>query len=280
MRILKTIAETRKELAQFRNKSIGLVPTMGFFHEGHLSLMEQARQECDIVVVSLFVNPTQFGQGEDFEQYPRDELRDAELAQSTGIDYIFQPSVKEMYPESFNTTVVPGSTLTDKMCGSSRSGHFEGVATVVTKLFNIIQPERAYFGQKDAQQLVVIKSFVRDLNLPIEIIGMPIIREEDGLAKSSRNIYLSHKEREQALGLYRAICLGEGLVKGGLLKRSDLIRKVKEYLLSQPGLEVDYFEAVQAEDLSAPNILKGKIILAGAVKVGSTRLIDNKLLEV
>ncbi len=280
MRILKTITETREELAKFKNKSIGLVPTMGFFHEGHLSLMKQARQECDIVVVSLFVNPTQFGQGEDFEQYPRDELRDAELAQSNGVDYIFQPSVKEMYQESFNTAVVLGRTLTDKMCGSSRPGHFQGVATVVTKLFNIIQPEKAYFGQKDAQQLVVIKSFVRDLNLPIEIIGMPIIREEDGLAKSSRNIYLSHKEREQALGLYRALCLGEDLIQGGLLNRSELIGRVKDFLLNQPGLEVDYFEAVQAEDLSAPDILKGKIIIAGAVRAGSTRLIDNILVEV
>lgn len=280
MKILRSVSEVREELAGYRNKTVGLVPTMGYFHDGHLSLMRQARVECDVVVVSLFVNPTQFGAGEDYDKYPRDEKRDAELAGEVGVDYIFAPPVEEMYPEGFGTFVEPPQELSNKMCGVSRPGHFRGVATVVTKLLNIVQPDKAYFGQKDAQQLVIIKSIVRDLNIPVEIVGMPIVRERDGLAMSSRNTYLSKQERKQALALYETLCLGKKLIAQGSRDASALKKQLVANLSRKPGVEIDYLEIVRAEDLKPVERLGGKILLAGAIRVGDTRLIDNMILEV
>ncbi|MBO8169762.1 MAG: pantoate--beta-alanine ligase [Thermoanaerobacteraceae bacterium] len=280
MKILRSVSEVREELAGYRNKTVGLVPTMGYFHDGHLSLMRQARAECDVVVVSLFVNPTQFGVGEDYDKYPRDEKRDAELAGEVGVDYIFAPPVEEMYSEGFGTFVEPSQELSNKMCGVSRPGHFRGVATVVTKLLNIVQPDKAYFGQKDAQQLVIIKSIVRDLNIPVEIVGMPIVRERDGLAMSSRNTYLSKQERKQALALYETLCLGKKLIAQGSRDASALKKQLVANLSRKPGVEIDYLEIVRAEDLKPVERLGGKILLAGAIRVGDTRLIDNMILEV
>ncbi len=281
MKVIRTVGEIREALAPCRHtKTIGLVPTMGYFHAGHISLMARARKECDIVVTSLFVNPTQFGEGEDFEQYPRDEGRDFKIAREAGVDIIFAPQTGEIYSRDFGFYVQPAKELTDKMCGVSRPGHFQGVATVVTKLFNIVQPHKAYFGQKDVQQLVIIKKMVRDLNQPVEIVRMPIVREADGLAMSSRNVYLNPEERRQALALYNTLRYGQSLVAKGLRNSEELKREMEHYLRKKPGVKLDYLEVVRLENLQTPEVLKGSIILAGALWVGKTRLIDNIIMEV
>ena len=283
MRTVKTKSELREALAASRRegKRIGLVPTMGFFHEGHLSLMRAARRECDVVVVSLFVNPTQFGPTEDLDSYPRDEDRDAELAALEGVDLLWTPAAAELYPDDFATAVEVDVTLTGVLDGDpSRRGpsHFRGVTTVVAKLFNCVQPDVAYFGQKDAQQAVVIERMVRDLDFPVEIKVQPIVREGDGLAMSSRNAYLDPEQRDRAAALSRALVAAEQAVAGGERSTDALVATVTEELRNA-GIDPEYVEARDAEDLTPVARLNGRpVLMAVAARVGRARLIDNVLL--
>ena len=277
MKIVEKVKEMQAiSLAEKRvGKRVGFVPTMGYLHEGHLSLVRRARRENDVVVVSIFVNPTQFGPNEDFERYPRDLKRDAELLKREGVDYLFHPKAEEMYPPGYSTFVeVEG--LTETLCGAKRPGHFRGVATIVTKLLNIVQPDRAYFGEKDFQQLQVIKRLVRDLNIPVEVVGCPIVREKDGLALSSRNTYLSSEERESALALYRGLKLAKELFESGERNAERIKREVERLILSHPKVsKVDYVEIVDSETLKPVKEVKEGDTIALAVFVGKTRLIDN-----
>ena len=274
MKTIRNVADLRSELAG--RKDVALVPTMGFLHEGHLSLIRSARDECDVVVVSLFVNPKQFAEGEDLEAYPRDEARDAALAEESGADILFAPAHEEVYPAGFATTVeVTG--LTDVLCGAARPGHFAGVTTVVTKLFNMVRPDVAYFGQKDAQQALVIRKLVRDLDMPVRIEICPTVREPDGLALSSRNAYLSEEERAQALGLSRALRTAEAAVARGVLD-ADAVLATARAELDAAGVEPEYLELRSAEDLSPVDRVNGSALLAVAARVGQARLIDNTIL--
>lgn len=277
MRVVRSVKEMQAiSRSLFKTgREVGFVPTMGYLHEGHLSLVRRARSENDVVVVSIFVNPTQFGPNEDYERYPRDEKRDRKLLEEEGVDYLFIPSVSEMYPEGYSTFVeVLG--LTEGLCGAKRPGHFRGVATVVTKLLNIVFPTRAYFGEKDYQQLQVIKRLVRDLNIPVEVVGCPIVREEDGLAMSSRNTYLSPEERESALSLYKGLELAEELFESGERNPEVIKKRVEEFILSHPKVEkIDYVEIVDPENLKPVKEVKKRDVIALAVFVGKTRLIDN-----
>nr|WP_281347289.1 pantoate--beta-alanine ligase [Thermosulfuriphilus ammonigenes] len=260
-------------------QKIAFVPTMGYFHEGHLSLMRLARKKGDRLVVSVFVNPTQFGPQEDFEKYPRDKKRDIELAKKEGVDVLFCPSKEEMYPPEYQT-YVEVTELSRPLCGESRPGHFRGVATVVLKLFNIIRPHLAVFGEKDYQQLLVIKKVVQDLNLSVEIVSHPIVREIDGLAMSSRNVYLSSEERKSALSLFKSLKLAQELVKKGE-RNSDKIRKiVRDFILSHPYTKIDYIELRDPKNLIEKKEISGPTLLAIAIFVGQTRLIDNIILEI
>jgi pantoate--beta-alanine ligase len=280
MRTLRTIAELRAALAQPRREGsrIGLVPTMGAFHEGHLSLMRRARAECDAVVVSLFVNPAQFNEANDLAAYPRDEGRDAALAAEAGVDYLFAPAVEEVYPAGFATTVSPGG-LTDLLEGAQRGrAHFEGVATVVTKLFNMVCPDVAYFGQKDAQQAAVIRQLVRDLDMQVQIDVCPIIREPDGLAMSSRNVRLSPAEREQATALSRALGLAAELVDAGETD-AEVIAAAARAELDGAGVLTEYFQIVSGETFVPITTIEGSALAVVAARVGSTRLIDNQPLS-
>ena len=282
MRTLRTVAELREALSTERSagRSIALVPTMGYFHEGHLSLMRQARQQSDVVVVSLFVNPAQFGPGEDLDTYPRDEERDAELAAAEGVDYLFAPAPEEVYPPGFDTTVAVGG-LTEVLDGDPAGRgpeHFAGVTTVVTKLLNMVQPDAAYFGQKDAQQAVVIRKLVRDLDIPVRIEVGPTVRDSDGLALSSRNAYLSAEERGRALALSRALRAAEGTVALGELDAAAVLAAARQELDSA-GLEPEYLELRSAEDLSPVERVNGSTLLAVAARVGRARLIDNTILN-
>lgn len=281
MEIITGVQEMQSLTRKWRQegKSIGFVPTMGYLHEGHLTLMRRARVENEIVVASIFVNPLQFGAGEDYEEYPRDLERDAPLAAGAGVDYLFVPSVREIYPRGYQT-FVEVTEVTRGLCGASRPGHFRGVTTVVLKLFNIVKPDRAYFGWKDAQQVQVIRRMAVDLNLEVEIIPVPIVREADGLALSSRNVYLSPEEREAALVLSRGLKRAQELVAGGE-RRPDVIKAaVKELLMAEPLASIDYVELVALPDLTPLNELRGQALLALAVRIGKTRLIDNTILEV
>ena len=260
------------------NKTIGFVPTMGFLHEGHLSLVRRAREENDIVVVSIFVNPTQFGPNEDYESYPRDFERDVKLLKELNVDVVFYPSVEEMYPKDFST-YVEETKLSRYLCGKSRPGHFRGVCTIVTKLFNIVRPTRAYFGQKDAQQFRVIKRMVRDLNMDVELVECPIVREHDGLAMSSRNIYLSDDERAQALALYNSLKLAENLIKNGERDAEVVKNAMKEFLSRYDKVKIDYVEIVDEETLEPVKHIEGKVIVAIACWVGKARLIDNVIVQ-
>lgn len=260
-------------------KRIGFVPTMGYLHEGHLTLMRRAREENDIVVASIFVNPLQFGVGEDYEEYPRDLDRDAPLAEGAGVDYLFVPSVKEMYPRGYQT-FVEVTEVTRGLCGASRPGHFRGVTTVVLKLFNLVKPDRAYFGWKDAQQVQVIRRMVTDLNLDIEIIPVPIVREADGLALSSRNVYLSPPEREAALVLSRSLERARDRVAAGERRPEAIKAEVRAMIEAEPLARIDYVELVDLPDLNPMEELRGQALLALAVRIGKTRLIDNTILEV
>ena len=271
MRTVRTVAELREVLPG--RTGVGLVPTMGYLHEGHLSLIRRARTECATVVVSLFVNPKQFGPGEDLDAYPRDEERDAALAAEAGADILFAPPGEEVYPPGFATTVEVAG-LTDVMCGSARPGHFAGVTTVVAKLFNMVEPEAAYFGQKDAQQALVIRKLVADLNMPVRVVVCPTVREPDGLAMSSRNAYLSPDERERALGLSRALrAAEEAAARGG-----DVLAAAREQL-EEAGLEPEYLELRSAQDLAPVERVNGSTLLAVAAQVGRARLIDNTILR-
>ncbi|MHB0913212.1 MAG: pantoate--beta-alanine ligase [Armatimonadota bacterium] len=271
MLIARTIEETRRHLAG--RGSIGFVPTMGALHEGHLTLMRRAAEENDIAVASIFVNPTQFGPSEDFAAYPRDLTRDAAFAESTGVQLIFNPSVDEIYPEGYNTYIeVEG--LTEGLCGAHRPGHFRGVATVVLKLLNIVQPTRAYFGEKDYQQLAVIRRMVKDLAVPVEIVGVPIVREADGLAMSSRNAYLSPEEREAATVLHKALRYADELD----LPPREIEKQVAEFIAQEPLAQVEYVSLVHPETLAPAEESRGAV-LALAVRIGKARLIDNARLR-
>lgn len=280
MLLINKVSEIREHVknAKKEGKKVGLVPTMGFFHDGHLELMRQARKECDVVIVSIFVNPTQFGPGEDYEDYPRDIERDMQLAEEVGVDVIFNPSVEEMYPDGFSTYVeVKG--ITGKLCGRSRPGHFKGVATIVTKLFNSVQPDVAFFGQKDAQQVLVIQKMVKELNIDVEIRTVPIVREEDGIAMSSRNLYLNDEERKAARILYRSIQKAQQKVQEGERDVNRLKGAVIDMISSEPLAKIDYVELLTYPELEEKDVLEGKMLLALAVKIGKARLIDNAILE-
>lgn len=276
MKVTGKIHEIREEIKGWKKAglTVGFVPTMGYLHEGHASLMKEAKKQCDKVVVSIFVNPMQFGVNEDLDSYPRDLEVDKVLCQQVGVDLIFHPQVEEMYAEGF-CSFVDMDGLTKELCGKSRPIHFRGVCTVVNKLFNIVQPNKAFFGQKDAQQLAVICRMVKDLNMDIEVIGCPIIREEDGLAKSSRNTYLNEEERKAALILSKTIFMGEELVRKGERSSIKLLSLMREMLASEPMAEIDYVEAVSMDTIEKIQILEGNVLVAIAVKIGRTRLIDN-----
>ncbi|MBU1006434.1 MAG: pantoate--beta-alanine ligase [Candidatus Omnitrophica bacterium] len=260
-----------------QGKGVGFVPTMGYLHEGHLSLTRKAKKDTDYVVVSIFVNPIQFGAGEDLKKYPRDLRRDLSLCRNNGVDAVFVPASKTMYKPGFSTYVnVEG--LTDGLCGASRPGHFKGVTTVVAKLLNIVNPDTAYFGQKDAQQAIVIKQMAADLDMPIKIKIMPIIREKDGLAMSSRNVYLSPLERKEALSLYRSLRTVKGLWKRGEKNTEKLARKMRDVILKEKHAEIDYVSIVDMKALKPIKRISGKALAAVAAKIGKTRLIDNIIL--
>lgn len=280
MNVVKTVAEVRAQVKEWKRAglSVGLVPTMGFLHEGHASLMKKAVEQNDKVVVSDFVNPTQFGPTEDLEAYPRDMQRDSVLCEEMGVDLIFHPEVSEMYAND-SCTFVDMNGLTNQLCGKSRPIHFSGVCTVVSKLFNIVNPDRAYFGQKDAQQLAVIKRMVRDLNFDIEIVGCPIVREADGLAKSSRNTYLNAEERKAALVLSRAVVLGRQIAESGEMDAGKLVAAMKELIEAEPLAKIDYVEAVNGISMEPVETLQAPVLVAMAVYVGKTRLIDNFMIE-
>lgn len=281
MRVITTIKEMQHTmlLAKKGGQSIGYVPTMGFLHEGHLSLMEKAREENDIVVISIFVNPLQFGPTEDLSSYPRDFERDKELALNQQVDYIFYPSVKEMYPHSSSVTVKVNER-TDVLCGKSRPGHFDGVATVLTKLFQIVQPEKAYFGTKDAQQVAVVEGLVNDLHFPVEIIAVETVREEDGLAKSSRNVNLLLEEREQAPNLYQSLLRAKEMILNGERNPQKVVSFITEMITEKTDGKIDYIEIYSYPMLKELTELHGKFIIALAVKFSKARLIDNIILEI
>ncbi len=279
--IIETISALREYLDEQRSqgKSIGFVPTMGFLHEGHLSLIRYAKADNDIVVVSDFVNPTQFAPGEDFESYPRDIERDTELAVGAGADVIFYPSVQEMYPEGSSTFVEVEDGITRILCGQSRPTHFRGVTTVVNMLFNIVQPHRAYFGQKDAQQAAVLIKMVRDTHMPLELIVCPIVREEDGLAMSSRNSYLNAEERKQAVVLSQALQLSAAAFAEGEREVKKLIEIIKNKIKEMPLAEIDYVSIHDYPSLKQTAKVDAEALAAVAVKFGKTRLIDNIILK-
>lgn len=274
MQVTKTVKETREIVKAWKKEglTVGLVPTMGFLHEGHASLIKRAREENDRVVVSVFVNPTQFGPNEDLEAYPRDFERDSTLCESIGADLIFHPEPEDMYDSP--CAYVSIEKLSDNLCGKTRPIHFRGVCTVVSKLFNIVSPDRAYFGQKDAQQLAIIKKMVKDLNFDIEIVGCPIIREEDGLAKSSRNTYLNTEERKAALCLSKSVAKGQEIIREGM-SADELLKEMKMVIEAEPMAVIDYVSAVDALTMEHVDIIDRPVLVAMAVYIGKTRLIDN-----
>lgn len=255
-------------------KSIGFVPTMGYLHDGHMSLVKVAKKHTDVVVMSIFINPLQFGPKEDFEKYPRDLRHDEELAREAGVDVIFYPSLKDMYPEGY-ATYVTVEKLTDTLCGESRPGHFKGVATVVTKLFNIVKPNVAYFGQKDMQQALIMKKMVADLNMDVDVKIMPIMREKDGLAMSSRNMYLSEAERKDAIILYQSLKLAENMAKQGERDARKILKAMEDMIKQKPAAKIDYIKAVDTKELRDAKHVSGEVMIALAVFFGHTRLIDN-----
>lgn len=282
MIVIEQISELRKHLDALRaqGKSVGLVPTMGYLHAGHRSLMQAARAAHDVVVVSIFVNPLQFGSGEDIDRYPRDPMGDELAASQEGVDIMFAPSVAEMYPNGEPLVTVNVESLSAGLCGASRSGHFNGVATVVLKLFSIVGPCVSYFGRKDFQQLAVIRRMVDDLNLPVEVVGCPLVREPDGVAMSSRNSYLSAPEREAARVLSRALRAGAEAVTGGERDPATLRRLVGNCILTSEAVRLEYVEVVRSGDLGPLERLDGEVLVALAAHVGTTRLIDNMILTI
>ncbi|MBN6188638.1 pantoate--beta-alanine ligase [Aneurinibacillus sp. BA2021] len=277
MRTVSSIQELRSLLKEFRTKKIGFVPTMGYLHEGHLSLVDKAKEMSDVVVMSIFVNPLQFGPNEDLDSYPRDLERDSRLAAARGVDILFFPSVEEMYPPG-SKTMVAVRDITDALCGASRPGHFDGVSTVVTKLFNIVQPDYAFFGMKDAQQVAVITQMVQDLNIPTQVVPCPIVREADGLALSSRNVYLSAEERKQALVLSRSLARAREMVEAGERNAAALRAAIESTIQQSPLAQIDYIEIRSYPQLVPLTELRGSCLIALAVRFGRTRLIDNSML--
>lgn len=280
MKIVNTVEEVREVVKAWKKEglTVGLVPTMGYLHEGHASLIKRASQENDRVVVSDFVNPIQFGPKEDLASYPRDIQRDANVCEASGADLIFHPQPEDMYSPDFSTFVdITGPS--EELCGKSRPIHFRGVCTVVSKLFLITAPDRAYFGQKDAQQLAVIKRMVRDLNFDIEIVGCPIVRESDGLAKSSRNTYLNEEERKAAVILHKALEEGKALVLNGETDAKVVVDKITEIINGEPLAKIDYVQVVSFPDIKIVDKIEGDILTAVAVYIGKTRLIDNFIIE-
>jgi pantoate--beta-alanine ligase len=277
MQVVTTVAEMRRLRSQMAG-GVGLVPTMGYLHEGHLFLVRRARADNEHVVVTIFVNPTQFGPQDDYQRYPRDPERDLRLLEQEGADVVFMPRVEEMYPPGFDAWVEVGESLTGHLEGAARPGHFRGVTTVVAKLFEIVQAQRAYFGQKDGQQLAVIRKMVADLNMGVEIVGLPTVREPDGLAMSSRNVYLSLEERRAATILWRSLGRARELFEGGE-RRAEVIRgEMGAVLASEPLARVEYVSVADAETLQELETIEGPAMVSLAVRIGSTRLIDNVII--
>ncbi len=276
MKVITSISDMQKEadLLRSRGKKIGFVPTMGYLHEGHLSLVREAKKRSDMVVMSIFVNPTQFGPDEDFDDYPRDFDRDAKIAESVGGDIVFYPDVREVFPENY-LTYIEVQKITKVLCGLSRPTHFRGVTTIVSKLFNIVKPHLAVFGQKDAQQAFVIKRMVEDLNFDIEIVVAPIVREKDGLAMSSRNTYLTPEQRKQAIMLYQSLMTAKKLIDTGERNALVIKEQMRKIIEKQPDAMIDYIEIVDTTNLQPLMKLRGEILIALAVKIGKPRLIDN-----
>ncbi len=281
MLVVETIDEVRKFIKEQKKqgKTVGLVPTMGYLHEGHASLVKKSVEMCDVTAVSVFVNPIQFAPNEDFEAYPRDFARDAALLEECGADIVFHPAASELYADDF-TTGVTMDVLSKTLCGKTRPIHFGGVCTVVSKLFNIVQPDMAFFGQKDAQQLAIIKRMVRDLNFDIKIVGCPIVREPDGLAKSSRNTYLSPEERKAALCLSESIAIGKKLFEEGVKNTETILAAMRAHIEEEPLAKIDYVDAVDAVDMQPAASIEKDTLFAMAVYIGKTRLIDNFTAEV
>lgn len=280
MQIATTIQEVKEIIKQWKDagEKIGFVPTMGYLHEGHESLIKTARENNSKVVVSIFVNPMQFGPNEDYDSYPHDLERDSAICENLGTDLIFHPAPEEMYPKDFYT-YVDMSVLTDELCGLNRPGHFRGVCTVVNKLFNIVEPDRAYFGEKDAQQLAVIKQMVKDLSMNVEVVGCPIVREDDGVAKSSRNTYLSAEERKAAQIISKSIFLGENMVKSGVTDAAKLLDAMEELIKTEPKAQIEYIKAVDGLTLEQVTTIEPPALIAVAVRIGKTRLIDNFIVK-
>jgi pantoate--beta-alanine ligase len=281
MEVIETIEKTRKVIAKAKaaGKKIGLVPTMGALHEGHFSLIKAAKKQTSFVVVSIFVNPTQFGPNEDIKKYPRPFDEDIKACKNLGVDVVFAPAVEQMYPEK-NLTWINVEKLSEPLCGKSRPEHFRGVATVCAKLFNIVWPDMAFFGQKDAQQVIIVRRMAADLNMPLKIVVCPTIREKDGLAMSSRNKYLSAKERKDAALLYAALQEAELFIKAGVRKSSELKKEMEKILNIGKQIKVDYISIVDAQTLNEIKDVKGQVLIAFAVKLGAARLIDNIMLDV
>ncbi|MEH7415134.1 pantoate--beta-alanine ligase [Neobacillus drentensis] len=280
MKVITTIKEMQDEVLKYKElgQSIGFVPTMGFLHEGHLTLISKARKENDIVVLSIFVNPLQFGPKEDFSTYPRDFDRDRALAEGEKVDYLFYPSVEEMYPEVPSVKVVV-QERTDVLCGKSRPGHFDGVATVITKLFHIMMPTRAYFGKKDAQQVAVIEGLISNFNFPVQLIPVDIVREADGLAKSSRNVNLLPEERQQAPVIYNSLQKAKKAIEDGEKNPTVLTNRIKEWITAESTGEIDYVEILSYPQLKPLEKIEGSYIIAVAVKFSKVRLIDNIIIQ-
>jgi len=279
MRVITTISELKEAIQAEKSQqnTIGFVPTMGYLHEGHRALLKKARQENQIVVLSIFVNPLQFGPNEDLETYPRDFEQDQKVAGEEGVDIIFYPSVTEMYPNELSVTMTVNKR-TDVLCGESRSGHFDGVVAVVTKLFHLVQPDKAYFGKKDAQQLAIIDGLVNDYNFPLQIVPVDTVREHDGLAKSSRNVYLTEKERAEAPALYSSLLMAVDLIKAGEDNPESIVNAITDRIKTETSGEIDYISILTYPGLENMEIIKGRYIIALAVKFTKARLIDNVIL--
>ena len=280
MKVARTIKSVRSSVADARSrgKKIGLVPTMGAFHIGHISLIEAAVKKCDFVVVSIFVNPAQFGPGEDFEKYPRTFDADLEICRNAGVDLVFAPTTEQMYPEE-NLTWVNVEKLTEPLCGQFRTGHFRGVATVCAKLFNIVTPDIAFFGRKDAQQAIVIKRMVADLNMPLKIVVCPTVRQPDGLAVSSRNQYLTEQQKKDATYVYKSLQKCQEMIDAGITDPRKIITRMRKILSQAPSIKIEYISIVDAETLQTIDHITGKVLAAVAVGIGPARLIDNILLD-
>jgi len=280
MKTIRTIDEMKTVVKRLksRNKTVGLVPTMGYLHEGHLSLVKGSLNKADVTVVSVYINPTQFGPSEDFQKYPRDISRDSELLRNLGVDYLFCPENEEMYPSNY-FTFVEVHNLQNKLCGKSRPNHFRGVCTVVLKLFNIVQPDFAFFGQKDAQQVIILRKMVQDLNGNVEIFALPIVREHDGLALSSRNVYLNPEQRQAALCLYKSLQEARQMIDSGERRTAPILQKMTEIIRTEPEAHIDYLAIVHSASLEPMDEISNDSLIALAVFVGGVRLIDNLLIE-